>query len=149
AFSPSARTHVRLALALLLIRITAGFLAFGFCEIALVLAFAFVFRGAGFLKRDSNGERPAINWRAPKLNSINWLGSLFPIDAVSLKNCNPSAAQPTHVGNPGPVASDVWHSPPLPHPPVLSSSSSFSASGVVFVVLKKSSIVSPVHQSMY
>jgi hypothetical protein len=52
---------VRLALALLLIRITAGFLAFGFREIALVLAFAFVFRGAGLLKRDSNGLTAAFD----------------------------------------------------------------------------------------
>src|SRR6516164_5995283 len=61
AFSPSTRAHVRLAFALLLIRITAGFLAFGFREIALVLAFAFVFRGAGLLKRDSNGLTAAFD----------------------------------------------------------------------------------------
>jgi hypothetical protein len=52
---PSARTHVRLTLAFLLRRITASFLALGFCEIALILAFAFVFRGTGLLKRDGNG----------------------------------------------------------------------------------------------
>jgi hypothetical protein len=46
---------MRLALTLLLIRVTASFLAFGLCEIALVLAFAFVFWGTGLLKRDGNG----------------------------------------------------------------------------------------------
>ncbi len=46
-------------------------LAFGFCEIALVLAFAFVFRGAGLLKRDGNGLTAAFElsslapWTAP------------------------------------------------------------------------------------
>jgi hypothetical protein len=61
AFSPSARTDVRLALALLLIRITVSFLALGFCEIALVIPFAFVFRSTGLLKRDGNGLTPTFD----------------------------------------------------------------------------------------
>src|SRR4029450_9945648 len=52
AFPPPARAHMRLAFALLLRRLAAGFLAFRFREIALVLLFAFIFRCAGFLERD-------------------------------------------------------------------------------------------------
>jgi hypothetical protein len=34
---------------------TVRFLALGFCKIALILAFAFVFRGTSLLERDGNG----------------------------------------------------------------------------------------------
>jgi fatty acid desaturase len=40
---------------------TLRFLALGFCKIALILAFAFVFRGTSLLERDGNGLRSTFD----------------------------------------------------------------------------------------
>ena len=55
---------MRFALALLLVRLAARFLAFGFGKIAFVFPFAFVLRGAGFFQRYGNGLAAALDLAA-------------------------------------------------------------------------------------
>jgi hypothetical protein len=82
-------------------------------------------------------------WSAPKLNSINWLGLFFVILAVSTKKR--ISAQPLHVGSPGGSGvSWAWFGFSGLSPFI----NSVNALGGVADELKKSSIVSPVHQSM-
>ena len=64
AFAAPAGAHMRFTLALLLVRLAARFLAFGFGEISFVFPFTLVLGGAGFFQRNGDGLAAALDLAA-------------------------------------------------------------------------------------